>query len=101
MTKKNIRWSGPELFMTVSRGSLGFNCFLVFFFFFFFFFCSSIPVVFFDMPGITRCLNTLFLLSPHRGNIVGFICALFVVRNNSWMIKKTSTRTEQIYVLPL
>ena len=29
------------------------------------FFCSSIPVVLFDNPGISKCLSKLFLLSPH------------------------------------
>ena len=27
--------------------------------------CSSIPLVLSDNPGISRCLNKLFLLSPH------------------------------------
>ena len=48
----------------------------------------------FDTLGISRCLNTLFLLSPHLCFIIGFICDLFVARNDSW---KTPTRTEQIH----
>ena len=44
------------------------------------FFCYNIPVVLFDIPGIsTRHLNTLFLLSPHLRFIISFICDLFVV----------------------
>ena len=46
------------------------------------FFCSSIPVVLFDNPGISKCLNTLFLLSSHLCIIKGFI-DLFVARNDS------------------
>ena len=64
-----------------------------------FFFCSSIPVVLFDNPGISKCLNTLFLLGPHLCFIIGFISDLSVARNDSWISKKTSTRTEQIYVV--
>ena len=63
-----IRWSGPELFMSqcfwAHRGS-------TVFFFFFFFFCSSIPVVLFDNSKISKCLNTLFLLSPYLCFIIG------------------------------
>ena len=62
------------------------------------FFSSSIPMVLFDNPGISKCLNTLFLLSPHFCVIIGFICDLYVARNDSWMRFKTSTRTKQIYV---
>ena len=55
-----------------------------------FFFCSSIPVVLFDNPGISKCLNTLYVLSPHLCFMISFICDLFVTRNGTW--------TEQIYV---
>ena len=48
-------------------------------------FCSSIPVVLFDKPWIAKYLNTLYLLSPHLCFIIGFICDLFVARNDSWM----------------
>ena len=41
------------------------------------FFFSSIPVVF-DNQGISKCPNTLFLLSPHLCFIKGIICDLFV-----------------------
>ena len=49
------------------------------------FYCSSILVVFFDNPRISKWLKTLFLLSPHLCFIIGFICDLFVARNDSWM----------------
>ena len=48
------------------------------------FFCSTIPVVLFDNPGISKCLNTLFLSSPYLGFITGFISDLTVARNDSW-----------------
>ena len=51
----------------------------------------------FDKPGVSKCLNTLFLFT-YLCFIIGFICDLSVERNNSWMSKKSSTRTEQIYV---
>ena len=38
-------------------------------------FCSSIAVVLFDNAGISKCLNTLFLLSSH----LRFIKALSVL----------------------
>ena len=46
---------------------------------------------------ISKCLNTLFLLSPYLCLIIGFFCDLFITRNDPWMSKKTSTRTEQIF----
>ena len=49
------------------------------------FVCSSIPVVLFDDPGISKCLNILFLLSPYLCFLIGFICDLSVDRNDSWM----------------
>ena len=49
------------------------------------FVCSSIPVVLFDTPEISKYLKTLFLLSPHLYFITGFICDLFVAHNESWM----------------
>ena len=61
------------------------------------FFSSSISVVLFDNPGISKCFNTLVLLKIHLCFNIGFICDLFVVRNDVWMSKKNSTRTEQIY----
>ena len=63
--------------------------FLLFFFVFFLgggvgvFFCSSIPLVLLDDQGISKYLN-IFLLSPHLCFIIGFICDLFVARNDSW-----------------
>ena len=50
----------------------------------------------FDNQGISKYLNTLFLLSPHFC-IIDFICDLSVARNDSWMSQKTATRTQQIY----
>ena len=55
--------------------------------------CSSIPVVFSDTLGISRCLNMLFLFSPHLCFIFGFICDLYAARNDSWM----SWRPTNIY----
>ena len=63
----------PEVFMTVSR----FTGVLVVFF------SSSIPVVLTDKPGISKCLNTSFLLSPYLRFIISFICDVFVARNDS------------------
>ena len=61
------------------------------------FLCPSIPVVLFDIPEMSKCLNTLYLLSPPIFIIKGFICDLFVARNNSMHeLKKKSKRTEQI-----
>ena len=48
-------------------------------------FSSSIPVVLLANPGISKCLNKLFLLSPQFCFIIGFICDLSVARNDSWM----------------
>ena len=39
----------------------------------------------FDTPGISKCLTTLYLLSPHLCLIIGFICDLFVARIDAWM----------------
>ena len=50
-----------------------------------------------DNPGISKCLNTMFLSSPYLYFIIGFNCDLFVARNYSWISQKTSTRTKQIY----
>ena len=50
-----------------------------------FFLCSSIPVVLFDNPRISECLNTLFLYSPHLCFIIGFISDLSAACNDSWM----------------
>ena len=47
------------------------------------FFCFSISVVLFDNPRISKCLNILFLLSPHLCFIKGFICGLSIARNDS------------------
>ena len=46
-----------------------------------FVFCNM-AVVLFDISGISKCLNMLYLLSPHICIIIGFICDLFVARNN-------------------
>ena len=43
-------------------------------------FCSSVPVVLFDTPGISRCLS-----SPHLCFIIVFICDLFVSRDDPLM----------------
>ena len=45
-------------------------------------FCSSIPVLLFDNPKLSKYHNTLVLMSPHIYFIAGFICALFVARND-------------------
>ena len=47
-------------------------------------------------PGVDR--NT-FLSSPHLCFIIVFIRDLFVSRDDPLMSLKTSTRTEQLYVL--
>ena len=60
---------------------------------------TCVPLMLFDNPGISKCLNTLHLLSPHFCFIIGFICDFSVVHNDSRMSKKTSLRTKQIYVL--
>ena len=41
--------------------------------------------VLFENPGISKCLNTFFLLSHHHYFIIGFICDLYVAHNDSWM----------------
>ena len=55
--------------------------------------CCSTPQ---GSPGVGR--NT-FLSSPHLCFIIVFICDLFVSRDDPLMSWKTSTRTEQLYVL--
>ena len=60
-----IRSSGPELLMFVSQ-LIGVQRVVLFF--------PSIPVVLFDNPGITSCLNTLFLLISNLCFIIGFTC---------------------------
>ena len=45
-------------------------------------FYSGISVVLFDTPLINKCLYTSFLLSPQFCYIKGFICDLFVARND-------------------
>ena len=62
------------------------------------YFCSSIPVVLFDNPEISKCLNMLFLLSHHLCFIIGFIFDLFDACYDSWMSWKISSRTEQLYM---
>ena len=43
-------------------------------------FCSSILVVCFNNPGISKCLNALLLLSPYLCFIIGFVIVLrFVI----------------------
>ena len=83
-------WFGPELFCLL-LGPPGFNCWFssapVFQW------CCSTPQ---GSPGVGR--NT-FLSSPHLCFIIVFICDLFVSRDDPLMSKKTSTRTEQMYVL--
>ena len=64
-------------------------------------FCSSIPVVLFDNPGISKCHNTLFLLSPHLCFTIGFICDLSVARNGSWMSKIPPHGPNRYMFLPL
>ena len=44
------------------------------------------------------CTFLLVLLSPRLCFSTGFMCYLFVARNDLWMNKKTSTRTKQMYV---
>ena len=36
-------------------------------------FCSSVPLVLFENPGFSKCLNTLFLLSSRLCFIIGFV----------------------------
>ena len=79
-----IRWSRPELFMSVCQLT-GVQLMI--------FFYPSIPVLF-DNPGISKCLNTLFLFSPYLCFIIGFIYYSFFARHDSWMSQKTSTWTE-------
>ena len=67
-------------------------------------YCIYIPVyplysnVLFDNTGIAKYLNTMFLLRYIFASLLT-IYDLFIARNDSWMSKKDSTRTEQIYVL--
>ena len=62
------------------------------------FFCSSVSVVLFDTPGVSRCRSQhVFLSSPHLCFIV-FIFVLLVFRDDPLMGKKTFTRTQQLYV---
>ena len=63
------------------------------------FFCSSVPVVLFDTLGSPGVGRNTFLSSPHLCFIIVFICDLFVSRDDPLMSKKTSTLTEQLYVL--
>ena len=62
-----------------------FSFFFFFFFFFVFFLFCFATVVLFDNKEVSKCLNTLFLLSPHLFFIISFICDLSVSRNDSWM----------------
>ena len=48
------------------------------------FFCASIPVVLFDTPGTSKCLN-MFLFSSRLYFIIGFFCDSLVVRNDLWI----------------
>ena len=61
------------------------------------FFCSNIPVVF-DNPSVYKCLNTLFLLSPHLCFIICFFCDSLVARKYSWMSLKTSTQNKCMFL---
>ena len=83
-------WFGPELFCLLF-GPPGFNCW--FSFAPVFQWCCSTPQ---GSPGVGR--NT-FLSSPHLCFITVFICDLFASRDDPLMSSKTSTRTEQLYVL--
>ena len=58
---------------------------LLFLFYLFIFFLLGIPVVLFSNLEISKCLNTLFLLSPRLCFIIGFICELFVAHKYLWM----------------
>ena len=71
-----FRCSEPELFMHVSR-PVGVQLVI--------FVCSNIPVVLFETSEISKCLNTLFLLSPNFCFIKGITCDLFIARNDSCM----------------
>ena len=83
-------WFGPELFCLL-LGPPGFNCWF-----------SSAPVFQWccstPQGSLGVCRNT-FLSSPHLCFIIVFICDLFVSRDDPLMSWKTSTRTEQLYVL--
>ena len=62
-------WFGPELFCLL-HGPPGFNCW--------FFFCSSVPVVLFDTPGISRCRSPHVSVESssllHHSTYLWFIC---------------------------
>ena len=63
------------------------------------FFCSSVSVVLFDTPGISRCRSQhVILSSPHVYFTIELICDLFVSRDDLLMSKWAFTRTEQLYV---
>ena len=64
------------------------------------FFCSSTPKVF-DNPGISKCLNTLCLLSTHLYFIISFIYDLFVALMIHVSVRSPPLGTEQINILTL
>ena len=81
-----IRWFVLKVYKSVSRST------------------GDQLVIFFCSSRISKCPNTLFRFSPQLCFIIGFICDLFIARNDSWMSKKTATQIEKniIYMfLPL
>ena len=49
------------------------------------FFCSSVPMVLFDTPGISRCRSQHVSVESSFCFIIVFICDLFVSRDDPLM----------------
>ena len=107
LSHQDLHWLAVLLFISISRSVRGgsavffffffFFCFLFFFLFFWgvFFACSSISAVLFDTEGSRSCCICWVLIIA---SFISVTCDLFVARNDLWT---TSTRTEQIYILPI
>ena len=71
-------WLGPKLFFLPVAWPTGVQL-LVFFY-------SSVPVVFFDIPGISRCRSQhVVTVESHLCFVIVFICDLFVSRDDPLM----------------
>ena len=73
-------------FLCLFLGPPGFNWWFIF--------CSSIPMVLFDTPGISKCLNTFFLLSVEFSYLLHYMFVLFVARN-AWFMDQLDLHADR------
>ena len=89
-----LSWLGPEVFCLL-LGPPGFNCW-------FSFVCSSVPIVLFDAPGISRC-RSQHAVSVESSSLVHHSVYLWFICFPWWSInelkKPSSGPNNYLYVL--